>query len=206
MQPVDRALILAIDGSASVGFDEFASIAGGMAAALRDRAVVAGLLAGPARATAAAVLLFSGAAAQDLVVDWTRIASTDAAAAFADRVENMPRVLRPGLTAIGNALLAAEALFAGLSGAGGRRIVDVAGDGRANDGIPPAAARDRLVAAGITINGLCVLHEEPDLVATFTAEVIGGEGAFAQPCPDYPGFAAAMRRKLLREITDKPIA
>ncbi|MBV8397486.1 MAG: DUF1194 domain-containing protein [Acetobacteraceae bacterium] len=34
----------------------------------------------------------------------------------------------------------------------------------------------------------------------------GGPGAFALPCPDYPAFSEAMRRKLLREITVKPIA
>ena len=60
-------------------------------------------------------------------------------------------------------------------------------------------AIDRLVAAGATINGLCVLHEEPDLVAWYEREVIGGPGAFAQPCDGYAGFADAMRRKLLRE-------
>jgi len=40
MDTVDLALILAVDGSASVTYDEFGLIAGGMAAALRDPAVV----------------------------------------------------------------------------------------------------------------------------------------------------------------------
>jgi hypothetical protein len=83
-------------------------------------------------------------------------------------------------------------------------VVNMVGDGRSNDGIAPGPIRDRMAAAGITINGLCVLHEEPDLVQSYTDEVIGGPGAFALPCPDYPAFAAAMRRKLLREL-DQPI-
>ena len=81
-----------------------------------------------------------------------------------------------------------------------RRVIDIAGDGRSNEGTPPAGIRDRLAAAGITINGLCVLHEEPDLLESYTREVIGGPGAFALACPDYAGFADAMARKLMREI------
>jgi hypothetical protein len=60
--------------------------------------------------------------------------------------------------------------------------------------------RNRLVAAGVTINGLCVLHEEPDLVESYQVEVIGGAGAFALQCQDYSGFALAMRQKLQREV------
>jgi hypothetical protein len=56
------------------------------------------------------------------------------------------------------------------------------------------------VAKGVTINGLCVLHAEPDLVESYTREVIGGVGGFALACQDYQGFAAAMRQKLVREI------
>ena len=61
--------------------------------------------------------------------------------------------------------------------------------------------RDRLTAAGVTINGLCVLHEEPDLLQSYTAEVIGGPDAFAMVCQDYDAFADAMRRKLVRELS-----
>ncbi len=64
----------------------------------------------------------------------------------------------------------------------------------------PGPIRDRLAAAGITINGLCVLHEEADLLQSYTREVIGGPGAFVLQCQDYSGFAQAMRQKLAREI------
>ncbi len=85
-------------------------------------------------------------------------------------------------------------------------MVDVAGDGRSNDGLPVALVRDRMVAAGVVINGLCVLHEEADLLASYRAEVIGGQGAFALTCGDYAGFADAMRRKLFAEVTGAPVA
>ena len=206
MADTDLALILAADCSASVTFDEFNLIAGGMAVALRDPTVVRGLLTGRHGGSQAAVLLFSGRDAQDVVVDWQVLRSPAEAAAFADAVDNMPRALLPGLTAIGNALVAATALLARTPQRAVRSVIDVAGDGRANDGLDPRPVRDALVGAGVTINGLCVLHEEPDLVASFEREVIGGPGAFAQTCSTYKDFAGAMRRKLLREVTNQPIA
>ena len=69
--------------------------------------------------------------------------------------------------------------------------MNVIGDGRSNDGIAPGPIRDRMAAAGITINGLCILHEEPDLLASYTEEVIGGPGAFAVTCQAYRDFTEA---------------
>ncbi len=200
MEAVDLALIVALDGSASVLFDEFNLMANGCAAALRDEGVVAGLTGGPLRASLAAVLLWSGYDAQEVMVEWTRLDSPAAVAAFAQAVQDVPRVVPPGATAIGEALAACAHLLSQAPAPSRRQVIDVVGDGRSNEGIPPAAVRDRLAAAGITINGLCVLHEEPDLVATYTADVIGGPGAFAIQCQDYSDFADAMQQKLMREI------
>jgi Ca-activated chloride channel homolog len=200
MDAVDLALVLAVDGSASVTYEEFGLIAGGMAAALRELAIVAGLIGGPAKSSLCSLLLWSGAGAQEVITDWTLIASAADAQAFADAVDNMPRIVAAGKTAIGEALLASLTLLGRVPGAPKRQIVDVIGDGRSNDGIAPGPIRDRMVSAGITINGLCILHEEPDLLQSYTDEVIGGPGAFALTCQDYPAFAAAMKQKLAREI------
>jgi len=200
VDPVDLALVLALDGSASVTFEEFNLIAGGMGAAFRDPVAVKGLLGGTAGASLACLLLWSGAGAQAVMIDWTRIASAADAAGFADEIDAMPRGVRAGTTAIGEALLAARKLLDAAPAKAARQVVDVVGDGRSNDGVAPGPIRDAMAASGITINGLCVLHEEPDLLASYTADVIGGPGAFALPCPDYPAFAAAMRLKLLREL------
>jgi hypothetical protein len=200
MNAVDLALVLAVDASASVTYNEFGLIAGGMAAALRDPTIIAGLIGGPAKASLCSLLLWSGTGAQEVIADWTQIASPADARAFADTVDNMPRVVRAGQTAIGEALLAALTLLSHLPDLPSRQVVNVIGDGRSNDGIAPGPIRDRMAAAGITINGLCILHEEPDLLTSYTNEVIGGPGAFAEVCPDYPAFAAAMHRKLAREL------
>jgi hypothetical protein len=205
METVDLALVLAVDGSASVTYDEFNLIAGGMATALRDKTVIAGLTGGPAKASYACLLLWSGTGAQDVIVPWTRIANQTEALAFADAVDNMSRTVRAGETAIGEALLRALTLLGSVPANPKRSVVNVIGDGRSNNGIPPGPIRDRMVAAGITINGLCILHEEPDLLRSYTEEVIGGPGAFAVTCKDYPDFISAMKQKLTRE-TNVPIA
>jgi Ca-activated chloride channel family protein len=197
---VDLALILAFDGSASVTYENFGLIASGTAAALRDETVKAGLLGGPHRVSLLMLVLWSGPGAQETLVDWTRIASANDLADFANEVENVPRIVTAGTTAIGSALLYCETMLFEAPARAERQVIDIAGDGRSNEGPDPAQIRDRLVTAGVVINGLCVLHEEPDLLETYQRDVIGGFGAFALQCQDYAGFAAAMRQKLRQEV------
>lgn len=200
---VDLSLILAFDGSASVTFDNFGLIAGGTARALRDPTVRQGLLSGPHGACQMTLLLWSAANAQEVLVDWTRIDSLAALEAFAGQVEDVPRIVPASTTAIGAALLVCEKLLQSAPFGAERTIIDIAGDGRSNEGPPPGLIRDRLVDAGVIINGLCVLHEEPDLVESYTRDVIGGFGAFALQCQDYDGFETAMRQKLRQEVAGR---
>ena len=200
MDDVDLALVLAFDCSASVTLGEFGLMASGCAAALRDPAVTAGLTGGPLGASLCAVLLWSGPGAQEVLVDWTRLGDPAGMQAFAQAVEDVPRIVPAGTTAIGEALAACMALLHDKPAASRRQVVDMVGDGRSNAGLDPRLVRDLLVQEGVTINGLCVLHEEPDLLDSYTREVIGGPGAFALQCQDYQGFAEAMRQKLQREI------
>jgi hypothetical protein len=193
---VELAMVLAVDGSASVTYDEFGLIASGMATALRDPTVAASLTG----KSVLSLLLWSGTGQQDIITGWTSIATAADLTAFADGVENMPRTVKAGSTAIGEALLAALTLLAQVPAVPKRNIVNVIGDGRSNDGIVPGPIRDRMAAADITINGLCILHEEPDLLTSYTNEVIGGPGAFAVTCRDYKDFTEAMRQKLTREV------
>lgn len=200
MDDADLALIIALDCSASVSVESFGLMASGCAAGLRDEAVVAGLLGGPLAASLCALLIWSGPGAQEVMVDWARLSSPEALRAFADEVENVPRTVRAGATAVGEALRACETLLLAAPAGAGRVVIDMVGDGKSNQGILPHVMRDRLVAGGVTINGLCVLHEEPDLLEHYQAEVIGGPGAFAMTCKDFSEFEEAMRQKLRREI------
>ena len=56
----------------------------------------------------------------------------------------------------------------------------------------------------MTVNGLAILNEVPDLSAYYAAEVIGGAGAFVEVARNYEDFAQALRRKLIREISWRP--
>lgn len=201
MEPVDIALVLAMDVSASVDFDEFGLMVGGTASAFREPDIVAACTAGPRGAVAVALLLWSGVGSQDVAVPWTRVDGPEAAAALAEAIDATPRIPPPGATAIGEGMAAGLALLGALRAEAARMVMDVSGDGRHNQGRAPGPVRDLAVEAGVTINGLAILNEEgPDLLDHYRQEVIGGFGAFVMECPDYPAFAEAIRRKLRREL------
>ncbi|MFT8242864.1 DUF1194 domain-containing protein [Roseomonas sp. BN140053] len=200
MQPVDLALCLAVDVSASVDFGEFGLMMGGLAAAWRDPGILAAATAGPRGAVAVALLQWSGPGAQAVGVDWQVVNGAAAANALAEAVDNCPRLLPPGATALGEGLVAGLAILGRFPAEASRLVLDVSGDGAGNTGRPSGPVRDLGVGAGVTINGLAVLNEEPDLLAHYEAEVIGGPGAFALSCADYNDFAEAIARKLAREI------
>ena len=206
MDPVDVALCLAMDVSASVDFDEFVLMAAGTAAALRDPAVLAAATSGPRRAAALCLLLWSGAGAQDVALGWTRLDGPEAAAEIAEAIEATPRLPPPGATALGEGMAAGLALLARCPAEATRFVMDVSGDGRHNQGRAPGPVRDLAVAAGLTINGLAIVNEEPDLLAHYAEEVIGGPGSFAMSCADYDDFAEAILRKLRRELSGTLVA
>jgi hypothetical protein len=204
--PVDLALALAVDVSASVDFGEFGLMIGGYAEAFRDAELAARLTSGAHGAAAIAMLFWSGPGARDLAVPWTRVATAEQAAALAKAIEDAPRIVPAGATALGEGLAAAAALLARCPYPAGRRVIDVSGDGSNNAGIPVSAGRAAALALGATINGLAVVNEEPDLEDYFRDEVIGGTGAFVIRAEDYAAFAQAIRRKLHREAAGPLVA
>jgi hypothetical protein len=199
-EPVDLALALAVDVSASVDFAEFGLMMGGYAAAFRDAELVARATSGPRGAIAVAVLLWAGPGEHDLAVTWSRVGGAEEAEAVAAAIDATPRILPPGATALGEALMASAALLARCPFPAARRVIDVSGDGPANAGVPARAGRAAAEALGITVNALAVVHEEPELEAYYAEEVITGPGAFVLRAETYEDFAEAIRRKLLREI------
>ena len=206
MQRVDLALVLAVDASSSVDRAEFDLMIGGYAAAFRDVENVHALLSGPAVVSAVSMLFWSGLGAQEIAIPWTFLTAPTEVSAVAEAIEALPRLVPPGATALGEGMAAALALFAHGPTEARRMVLDVSGDGAHNQGRPPGPIRDIGVQAGITINALAVLNEEPDLVAHYAAEVIGGPGAFVMHCPDYESFTEAIREKLRREIAGVFIA
>jgi hypothetical protein len=201
-QAAALAMVLAVDVSASVDADGYILERDGIAGAFADPQLSAAIAALPG-GIEAMVLEWSDPEAIAVAVDWRRIVDASGAAAFAASVHAARRSSR-GLTAIGPALLAAARQFDRLPQPAARRVIDISGDGLANLGLPPAEARDRIVAAGITINGLAIVAAEPWLEDYYRAEIIGGAGAFVLAVTSEAGFARAMLRKLVAEVAGTP--
>ncbi len=196
------ALVLAIDVSESVSSERYILQHDGIARAFETPQLVDAIAAVPG-GIEALVLEWSDPDKIVTTVGWTRIADRAAAAAFSASVRATTRSSH-GLTAIGSAMRAAADAFDHMPEPAGHRVIDVSGDGMANFGVPPATVRDELVKAGITINGLAILSEEPWLEDYYSRNVIGGPAAFVVVAKGFDSFADAMLRKLVQEVARGP--
>jgi hypothetical protein len=205
---VDLELVLAVDVSLSMDLDEQRLQRDGYVAAFRDAEIHKAIASGAHGRIAVAYMEWAGPTSQSIVIPWTVLDGPAAARGFADKLESMP-ISRARLTSISAALKFSQELFATSGVRGIRRVVDVSGDGPNNAGLAVVPVRDELVAGGIVINGLPImLHtavsttfDISDLDRYYGNCVIGGAGAFMVPVRDLTEFAAAIRRKLLLEIS-----
>ena len=205
----DIALALAVDVSISVGEDEKRLQRRGYIEAFRSQEIINAILAGPYGSIAVTYFEWSGAVEPSVVVPWFVIDSEETALEFASLLSrNTAR--RKDTTSISGAMLFAKRLLDMRRGTARRLVLDISGDGPNNHGIPVEAARDRLVAAGITINGLPIMVNANQAFAGFDLSkldsyyrdrVIGGNGAFLISALSWREFPDAVRRKLVLEIS-----
>lgn len=204
---MDLELALAVDASFSVDDAEFRLQTDGIAAAFRDPEIQAAIASGPIGAIAVALVVWAEPTIPKDLGPWRRLAGPADAEAFARLVETYPRRVSGG-TGIGSGIGAA-ARWMGRNGfEGTRKVIDVSGDGE------ETPARDYVVllpqaramadSLGITVNGLAILNEEPELDRYYREEVATGFGAFVMTAETLADFPEAMRRKLKREIEHKP--
>ena len=205
-QVVDLELALLIDVSASVNNEEFRLQALGLATALRSPAVVDAIRASTPRGIAVSVMQWADHAHQRVSIEWSLLRGDADVLWLAARIAAMPRQIHGGHTAVGDAIAFGTQQLESNSFVGLRRVIDLSGDGRANDGYPLRAARRAAIDLGITINGLAILNELPLLDRYFRDYLIGGEGAFFMVARDYHDFARAMTEKLVREIRSAPLS
>lgn len=191
------ALILAVDVSGSVSPSEYKVQMQGLSDALRDGAVSEALVVAKA---AVSLIQWTGKSRQEVTIPWARMDTFDDTDRMADLIATQPRRWFNFSTAIGEALILAEASFGEVTDCK-RRVVDVSGDGVSNEGILPRDVWPLLEASGITVNGLAIEASEDNLVDYFRADVIYGAGAFAVAADDFQDYPARIRQKLLREIT-----
>jgi hypothetical protein len=205
-QVVDLELVLAVDASSSVSTEEFDLQMRGLAEAFRDPAVVQAIRASGDLGIAVSLIQWSDGRKQVTAVDWMTVRDGVAARALADAIEAAPRFLIGGGTAIGGALKFALRQFEDNGFQARRQVIDLSGDGRANQGSQPADMRDLAVELGVTINGLAILNEDPTIDSYYYANVIGGTGAFVMTANDYESYGLAILAKLIKEIAGVPVA
>ena len=214
-ESVDLLLVLAADVSRSIDETEFNLQRKGYAAAITDPRVLRAIVGGRNHAIAVTFIEWSGAADQNVVVDWTVVRDEEAAGGVAATMLAAPRSFL-GRTSISAAIDFAMERFAAAPADCDKRIIDISGDGTNNAGRAVTEARDQAVAAGVTINGLAIIntqanpgyafHTQPPggLPKYFEENVIGGPGAFLFQVDNFGTFAEAITRKLVTEIAGLP--
>ncbi len=204
-RPVDLELVLAVDASSSVSGEEFELQVRGLAEAFRHRSVGQAIRAAGDLGLAVALAQWADYRQHVLSVDWTVVRDVANARQFAKQVEGVQRSVA-GNTAIGSALEFAILQLEGNGFVGRRKVIDVSGDGRNNQGSAAWLVRNLAVARGVTVNGLAILNEDPTLDRYYLTNVIGGPGTFVMTANDYAAYRLAILAKLVKEISGPPTA
>jgi len=205
---VDLELVLAIDVSRSIDEVEAELQRRGYIEALTNQRVLDAILSGEHKRIAICYVEWAGTHYQVPVIDWTMIDSEAAARRFTEKLGEAPRTSQ-SWTAVGAALAYSGQHFESSGVVSRRRIIDISGDGRTNDGPPAEVVRDKLVAQGIVINGLPVVMNRMNfgrpadvgLEKYYEENVIGGPGSFSITAANFDDFGRAVRNKLIREIS-----
>jgi len=205
---VDMLLVLLNDGSGSIDADEYQLQREGTASALQRPEILQAIARLPMRSIAVAYGEWGSPGDPQVIVPWTRIAGSDDADRFASQLVGAPRRLQ-SWNAVGDGLAVATDLIRDAPFRAARAKIDIAGDGPDMRSLMPVAvARDRAVAAGITINALAIQSEGSgpamrltNLRAHYEDQVIGGPGAFVATARDRIDFAYAIFNKMVRELS-----
>ncbi len=205
-----QALALGMDVSGSVDAGEYRLQTDGLAAALLAPDVQAAFLAVPEAPVRLMIYEWSGVQDQRVLLDWTEI---DSAARLAEAASRLRATRKANgddpTTAISAAILFGVASL-NRQDPCLRRTLDISGDGPSNIGLHPRDLNDTDLG-DITVNGLVIgpqsrsntsknLHNVKSLEGYYRAFILHGPGAFAEVAEDHADFAAAMRRKLIREL------
>ena len=205
---VDVELVIAVDSSASIDEREFALQLAGIAAAFRDPEVVTAIGSGPRNRVAVMAIFWAESGYPSDTTPWHVLANAADAEAFAGLMAGWPRRVEGG-TGIGTAVLNSVKQLEDNAIQGKRRIIDISGDGRETTMreffITSPQARAMAISRGITVNGLAILNDEPDLDRYYRENVTGGPGSFVMIAREIEDFAEAMRRKLIREFEYRPL-
>ena len=198
---VDLALVLAIDCSFSVNEQAYKLQMKGYGEAFLDPKMMEIIAHGPKKRIAVAAFHWSDPEGQQIILPWRVVENVGDTTSIGNLLSAAPRELSALATATGSALLFAQNLLKSAPSAT-RQVVDVSTDGVCNIGAAAPTARDILTADKITINGLAILDEDPNIASYMERDVIGGENAFVITADDFDAFGLAIKEKLFREIAN----
>lgn len=205
-----QALALGLDVSGSVDAREYRQQIDGVVTALDDARVRQALLAIPQAPVNLMVYEWSGPGDHRILVPWRSVlANSDIDVIRETLLQARRRDAAPG-TALGTAMLLGLRLLDARAQCW-KRTLDISGDGKSNLGPRPRDVRDEITKSGITINGLVIGTDAPEigdqsqtqigeLSAYYNAEVILGPDAFVLTALGFSDYARAMTQKLLREL------
>ncbi|MET1415015.1 DUF1194 domain-containing protein [Roseibium sp. HPY-6] len=204
---VDVALVLAVDVSRSMSYDELRIQRRGYAAAISSAEVVRAIELGAHGKIALMMFEWANDNHVRVIVDWTLIDEQADAVDFADKVLR-DESFSQRRTSISGAIKHASEMLEEVPFEADRYVIDISGDGPNNHGAPVTLARDAAVENGITINGLPLMttggpgsqFNIPDLDVYYRRCVTGGPASFVIPVTDWAQFPDAVRRKLILEI------
>jgi Protein of unknown function (DUF1194) len=206
---VDIELVIAVDVSYSMDFDELAVQREGYAQAIVSKEFLQAMKNGPNSKVAVTYFEWSASSDQKIIIPWRVIDGPESADAVAAEIMKTP-VRRGSRTSISGAINFAMPLFEENPYHGLRRVIDISGDGPNNDGAPVIGARDMALQKGITINGLPIMVKEPsypmdidDLDLYYEDCVVGGPGSFVVSIKDRDKFKEAIRTKLILEVAGR---
>jgi len=201
----DLLLALVVDASGSIDGSEFALQRQGYAEALTDPSVVAAAQSGMVGTIAVTMIEWGAPGGAATVVPWMELRDAGSAAALGAAIRAAPRSAQ-SYNAIGDAIDHAARELAAAPMRAGRKVIDLSGDGPDIRSLRPApVARDDAVEAGITINAIAIDGGFRNVRAAYERDVIGGIGAFVMDATDRTDLFRALRAKLVREISARPL-
>lgn len=196
------ALLLAVDVSNSVDRREDILQRNGLADALLAPEVAQAVFASDFD-VALAAFEWSGRHHQQILLDWTLLKDRTQLQSASDRIRASTRGQVDFPTAIGAALDFGAQMFERAPICFSQTL-DIAGDGKNNDGHGPEVSYASAAFDRITVNGLVVrvveLEMDPGVAAYYRRNIIRGPAAFVEVAQGFADYERAMRRKLQREL------
>jgi uncharacterized protein DUF1194 len=203
-QEVDVSLVLAMDVSGSIDYQEAELQRKGIVDAFLNKEVLDAIKSGSLGRIGVSVVYFSSKdyGYMSIPVNWMVIENEANAQDFVKKLVAARRPSARG-TSISDALeYSLRQLETGPFHAV-KQVIDVSGDGVNNAGRRVEEVRDEVLAKGITINALPIIDDSTpqDLDKYFEGCVTGGPASFVIPAKGFVDFARAIRRKLILEIS-----